>query len=105
MSDKYEMKYLAQVGEKYFSRTRIDADALSKERGSVLQSISNGVDHRLTEYIFKALREHGEIVVRLDKDAEITSENPLMSTVTTSIKVVPRKDYEQWLFENIDGGV
>ena len=97
MSEKYKGKDLNQVGEKYSSRTRIDTEALARARVDILPHIAKEIDHRLTEYIFKALREHGEVVVRLEQDAEIAPENPLMSTVTTSIKVAARKDVAGFL--------
>lgn len=91
------VRELSQVGEKYFSRTRIDTEALSRARVDILPHIVKEIDHRLTEYIFKALREHGEVVVRLEQDAEIAQENPMLSTVTTSIKVAARKDVDGFL--------
>lgn len=120
MSDKYEMKDLGAEaakarelllnGEAFKtdtsvpdmprtnqSRTHIDTEALSQGRVDILQSVINEVDRRLAEYILKALREHGEIVVRLEQDAEAVRENLLLATLTTSIKVAPMKDVAGFL--------
>lgn len=91
------VRELSSVGEKYCSQMRVETELLSRARVDILPSIAKEVDHRLTEYIFKALREHGEVVVRLEQDAEVAPENHLMSTVTTSIKVAARKDVAGFL--------
>lgn len=91
------VRELSSVGEKYCSQMRVETELLSRARVDILPGIAKEVDHRLTEYIFKALREHGEVVVRLEKDAEIATENPILSTVTTSIKVAARKDVAGFL--------